>query len=143
MHRYRSRIALGVLIGFIGLVLSSRTFEARGAQGGNSTAAKRCKQEWRDLRTLDGQSFKNVGQCVSYAARGGEFAAPDASPAAACERLGGVPTTESRGGAEVLICSGLGNYSPEIEETFQPLCGTVTTEMRSGEEVVICSPSGT
>lgn len=127
---------------FIGLVLSSETFEARGAQGGNSDGAKRCKQEWQELKTLDGRSFKNVGQCVSYAARGGQFAAPDASPAAVCERFDGVPSTETRSGLEVLVCSGLSNYSPLIEEAFLPHCASLTTETRSGQLVVICSPSG-
>ncbi len=141
MRQHRSRIALGILVGCFGLLLSPMTFEASEAQG-NSAAAKRCKQEWRDLRTLDGQSFKNVGQCVSYAARGGEFAVVDASAADACNRLGGVATTEQRNGAEVVICTGFGSYTPEIREAFEPLCGIVTTEQRGGEEVVICTPSG-
>lgn len=140
MHRYRSRVVLGVLIAFIGLALSPTTFEARGMQGGNSAAAKRCKQGWQTLRTQDGQSFKNVGQCVSYAARGGEFAVVDASAAAACERLGGVATSEQRGGIEVAICSSFGPYTDEIFQTFQPLCATVTTEERGGETAVICTP---
>jgi len=140
MHRYRSRIVLGVLMAFIGLVLSPTTFEARGVQGGNSTAAKRCKQEWQTLRTQDGQTFKNVGQCVSYAARGGEFAVVDANAAAACERIGGVATTEQRGDVEVAICSSFGPFTTEIEATFQPLCGNVSTETRGGEQVVVCTP---
>jgi hypothetical protein len=141
MRQHRSRIALGILVGCFGFLLSPMTFEAREAQG-HSAAAKRCKQEWRDLRTLDGQSFKNVGQCVSYAARGGEFAVVDASPAAACDRLGGVATTERRNGVDVTICSGFGGYTQEIQETFEGLCGVVTTETRGGEPVVICTPSG-
>lgn len=139
MNPFRSRIALGILMAFVGFALTSTTFEAREAQG-NSAAAKRCKLEWQELTTSDGQSFKNVGQCVAYAARGGVFGAADAG--AVCERLGGDVTTEMRGGAEVLICSGIPNYSPVMAEAFQPYCGNVSTEMRGGEEVVICTPSG-
>ncbi len=141
MHHYRSRIVLTVLVAFIGLAVSPTTFEARGTQGGNAAAAKRCKQEWQSLRTQDGQSFKNVGQCVSHAARGGEFAVVDASAAEACERIGGVATTEQRGGVEVAICSSFGPFTTEIAETFEPLCGNVSTETRGGEQVVVCTPS--
>jgi len=77
---------------------------------------------------------------VAYAARGGVFGATDAG--AVCERLGGEVTTETRGGEEVLICSGIPNYSPVIAEAFQPYGGNVSTEMRGGEVAVICTPSG-
>src|SRR5262245_50582066 len=126
MDRYRNHVALGILLG-VAFALSATTFEARGGQGGNSAAAKRCQAEWQNLRTSDGQSFKNSGQCVSYAARGGQFG--DAS--SVCEQLGGTVSTETRGGEEVLLCSGLPARFSQTDR-FSPYCGTVTTEQRSG-----------
>ena len=46
------------------------------AGGGNSDAAKACQQDgWKNLARQDGTSFKNTGDCVSYAAQGGVLVA--------------------------------------------------------------------
>ena len=42
------------------------------AGGGNSDAANACKQDgWQNLVRQDGTGFKNQGDCVSYAVKGG------------------------------------------------------------------------
>lgn len=58
------------------------------ADSGNSENAKACqKGGWEDLRRSDGTSFKNAGECVAYAARGGTLE-PDFAGRAVCEALG-------------------------------------------------------
>jgi hypothetical protein len=58
------------------------------ADSGNSENAKACqKGGWEDLRRSDGTSFKNAGECVAYAARGGALE-PDFAGRAVCEALG-------------------------------------------------------
>ena len=48
---------------------------AGAGSGGNSPAAHACQQGgYRSLVGSDGTTFRNVGACVSYAARGGKFA---------------------------------------------------------------------
>lgn len=41
------------------------------AAGGNSDGAKACQAGWQNLVRQDGTTFKNSGDCVSYAAKGG------------------------------------------------------------------------
>jgi hypothetical protein len=63
---------LGALV--IALVLVAPTVASAG--GGNSDGAKACQQGgWQTLHRSDGSSFKNAGDCTSYAAQGGAFAA--------------------------------------------------------------------
>ena len=46
-----------------------------GSPPGNSGAAHRCQQGgYHSLVGADGTTFRNVGACVSFAARGGRFA---------------------------------------------------------------------
>ena len=50
---------------------------APAAKGGNSANAKRChKGGYKDWVRADQTTFKNVGQCVSYAAHGGTLTQP-------------------------------------------------------------------
>jgi len=45
------------------------------AGGGNSANAQLCQQDgWKSLVTSGGNAFKNQGDCVSYAAKGGTLA---------------------------------------------------------------------
>src|SRR5579862_9889612 len=47
---------------------------AYAADGGNSAAALLCQQGgYANLMRTDGTSFSNTGQCVSYAAHGGQL----------------------------------------------------------------------
>jgi hypothetical protein len=41
--------------------------------GGNSAAAQQCLNDYRTLVRADGTGFRNVGECVKYAAQGGTF----------------------------------------------------------------------
>ena len=47
------------------------------AGGGNSANAKLCqKGGWQHWVRIDGSAFRNEGDCVSYAARGGTLTPP-------------------------------------------------------------------
>jgi hypothetical protein len=62
---------------------------ASAGEGGNSEAAKACqKGGWETLAGADG-AFKNEGDCVAYAAQGGEFDAKTYTGRALCESFGG------------------------------------------------------
>ena len=61
---------------------------AKPKPGGNSKAAHPCQHGgWKHLVRADGRSFKNAGQCVSYAAHGGT---PKTLAQLVCESVGGV-----------------------------------------------------
>jgi hypothetical protein len=65
------------LIGTIGLaaMLCMATSTVALAKGGNSAAAKACqKGGYLALVGAGGETFKNTGGCVSFAAHGGKFA---------------------------------------------------------------------
>jgi hypothetical protein len=69
-----------------------------GDPGGNSDAAKACQKDgWKNLvRAEDHSAFKNVGDCVSYAAHGGTLTSPTPSYAQSqsdCEAAGGTFST--------------------------------------------------
>lgn len=145
MSRLRVGIAIGVLAALMVGIVGASSAEARGGPGGNSANARLCQQEWQTLRTSDGESFKNVGKCVSYAAKGGEFAAPDphADKRAFCEDvLGGTLQFEERNGVTVWLCVGVtGELPPEDQVDYDLFCaGNITTEFRSGEMAVVCTP---
>lgn len=58
------------------VLLAAATMTSASAGGGNSNNAKLCNQGgWKELSRADGSKFKNAGDCVSYAARGGVFGA--------------------------------------------------------------------
>lgn len=62
-------------ITLLAAVLSTATATASLAQGGNSAAAHACqKGGYLALVGAGGETFANVGECVSFAARGGTFA---------------------------------------------------------------------
>ena len=59
------------------------------AGGGNSNAAELCQDDgWQQLTRTDGSTFRNTGDCVSYAARGGILVAKSESQRD-CEAAGG------------------------------------------------------
>jgi hypothetical protein len=72
-----------LLISFLAVtVLPLASTPAAEAGGGNSSAAKACQNGgYAGLVTADGRSFKNEGDCVSFAARGGQFFAGLVVPA--------------------------------------------------------------
>ena len=60
------------------------------AGGGNSAAAKACqKGGWKNWVRADHTAFKNEGDCVSYAAKGGVLTSPKSVDQLLCESLGG------------------------------------------------------
>jgi len=142
----RNLLALGVVAALLLFALTSTTAEARQGPGGNSAAAQLCQDEWPTLLTSDGKSFKNAGQCTSYAAKGGQFATPPLDPEADrqafCTELGGVLTTEERQGNTVWICQGIGELPPEDQVDDSRFCtGLITTEVRQGQLVLVCTPT--
>jgi hypothetical protein len=76
----------------VALTVGVTTATAGNGNGGNSDAAKRCqKGGWKTLvRSEDGSSFANQGDCVSYGARGGTLT-PDrfSDSRALCASVGG------------------------------------------------------
>jgi hypothetical protein len=57
------------------LVLTVGVTTASGESGGNSPNAKKCqKGGWMRLVGANGKTFKNQGACVSYGAKGGQYA---------------------------------------------------------------------
>lgn len=111
---------------------------------------KLCQQEWQTLLTSDGKGFKNIGKCVSYAAKGGEFATPEPpeppnpyeDALAFCAAFGGTVTTELRNGIEVLICTPPSEDVLPPESDWGEFCteDVFTTEQRNGVTVLICTP---
>jgi hypothetical protein len=60
---------LGVLVLIVALIAP---LSAAAAPGGNAAAARACQKDgYTQWTTADGLTFKNAGQCTSYAARGG------------------------------------------------------------------------
>ena len=102
-----------------GLALTVGIATASAADGGNSDNAKLCQQGgWEDLLREDGTPFKNVGDCLSYAAQGGELSL---SAAATCASVGGTYSTDpsTAGPASVLpdftflwTCNGVNLVAP-------------------------------
>jgi hypothetical protein len=112
--------------------------------GGNSDAAHLCRVEWRTLKTTDGEGFRNVGQCVSYAARGGEFAPPEPELdfRGYCESVGGSIWTELRNGVEVAICIPANELGTDEAAPMADYCdGVLTTEVRNGVTSFVCTPA--
>ncbi len=71
---------LPLLIGLVVLVCAAGGGLAASQSalaGGNSDAAHACQGDgYQSLARSDGTSFENVGECVSYAAHGGQFSTP-------------------------------------------------------------------
>jgi len=71
MTRLRTMLVLCVALA-LSVAVATAT-----AGGGNSANAKLCqKRGWQVWVRTDGSAFKNQGDCVSYAARGGILTAP-------------------------------------------------------------------
>jgi hypothetical protein len=69
-------------IAIAAIVLAAALSQTAIAAGGNSGAAKACQQDgYLGLRGSNGETFKNAGDCASYAARGGHFASGIIVPA--------------------------------------------------------------
>lgn len=75
---------------FISAAVLAAAPSVAAAKGGNSDAAKKCqKNGWKEWVRSDRTPFKNQGECVSYAAKGGTLT-PKASPAElTCTEAGG------------------------------------------------------
>jgi hypothetical protein len=77
--------ALAAALGVLALVaapLAGAKKPSPGSSPGNSGAAHKCqKGGYRSLVGADGTTFKNVGQCVRFRARGGQFATGIVIPA--------------------------------------------------------------
>ena len=60
------------------------------AADGSSDNAERCQNGgWAELERSDGTAFRNAGECISYAARGGVLMPTFAQSRLACEEIGG------------------------------------------------------
>ena len=65
------------------------------AGDGNSDAAKDCQQGgWQNWVRADHTAFKNVGDCVSYAAQRGVLTSPTSQAQLDCEAAGGTFSTD-------------------------------------------------
>jgi hypothetical protein len=96
------------------------------AGGGNSEAAKACqKGGWQNfIRSEDGSSFKNQGDCVSYAAKGGTLT-PKTAQQRDCESFGGEFVAGPASESVLWSCrwsnTGLADYEPK-KDTLQADC---------------------
>ena len=70
----RRRAAALLVATVISIGIGVASAPAQAAPRDNLNNARRCLQGgWRTLTTSDGRSFRNLGQCVVYALRGGQF----------------------------------------------------------------------
>jgi hypothetical protein len=70
-----------VLVAAVAVLCLSVGVGVATAGGGNSANAQLCqKGGWQSLHTSTGGAFKNQGDCVSYAAKGGTIATATATP---------------------------------------------------------------
>jgi hypothetical protein len=120
-------------------------------KGGNSATAKACqKGGWKNWVRADQTPFKNTGDCVSYAARGGVLTAPKTQSQLDCEAAGGGfstnPATDLSGlvgGTFLWSCHG-----PNVVAAFATLsndCFTLdggTTYGVAGLDVTVPSCKG-
>jgi hypothetical protein len=74
-HRYAATLLATTAIVVSGLIASS---PAQASPRDNLANAKLCllHQGWQTLKASDGSSFRNLGGCIVYALRGGQFAPP-------------------------------------------------------------------
>lgn len=118
-----SRLRLVLLLCAL-LALAVGVTTASAGNGGNSSNAKLCqKYGYQQLYTSTGQAFRNVGACVSYAARGGT-PTTGANAQADCEAAGGTYTTDpttNQFGLGTLIFSCLG-YQSSASDTLSLDC---------------------
>lgn len=132
---YRHRMWVG-LFAALALVFSTGIVSppALAQDPGNSGAAHACQQGgYQDLRRADGTSFKNAGDCVSYAAQGGSLLAPpDLTTSKTCAPTsiasGGTVTctitvTNAAGAAPALVSAG----TLLVRDTITGTASTVTT----------------
>ena len=79
--------ALTLMVLAVGLLVTA----ADAAGPGNSLSAKQCQKDgWKSLIDSSGHTYANGGDCVSYAARGGELRPqPFPEAQALCQSYGG------------------------------------------------------
>lgn len=85
------------------------------AGGGNSDNAKACQTGWQNLVRQDGTSFKNSGDCVSYAAKGGLLSTKPAP--------GPIAVSEATFGLDGSTCSVTVPYIPGIDTVLYGVNG--------------------
>jgi hypothetical protein len=79
-----------VLLACASLLVPVATAHAGNGNGGNSEGARACQHGgWEDLYREDGSAFADQGECVSYAARGGELTLSYPAARTACASRGG------------------------------------------------------
>lgn len=100
----RRRPTIGAALGAVALIAALVVVLPGGAQAakpGNSQNAKACqKGGWGNLVRSDGSTFANQGECVSYAAKGGQLQPKPTAPATAqqlCADAGGTFQTGGTG----------------------------------------------
>jgi hypothetical protein len=87
----RTRMVL-VLCAALALTVGVATATAGNGKGGNSANAKLCqKGGWQYLLRADQSAFKNQSDCVSYAAKGGQYY--KSATQLLCESYGGTYST--------------------------------------------------
>jgi hypothetical protein len=113
------------------------TATAGKGKGGNSANAKACQKGWKDLVRQDGTGFKNVGDCVSYAAQGGSLK-PKPTCTAGSEDFsaygnGSQPTTFAGGTIDTSFGAGGGLQNGALFSGYGagPLRLTFTNPVRS------------
>jgi hypothetical protein len=100
------------------------------AGGGNSDAANACKQGgWQNVVREDGTGFKNQGDCVSYAAKGG---VPKAKPAAAPNPIA---VSAPMFNLDVNTCSVTVPYTPGIDTFLYGVNGRQETPITAAVTV--------
>jgi hypothetical protein len=114
-----------VLCAALALTVGATTASAGGGNSGNAQA---CQQGgWQNLVRSDGSTFKNQGDCVSYAAQGGTLVVRFAQSRSDCQALGGTfstnPASDQRpdgAGTFLWSCNGLPTLN--LTPLFDPDC---------------------
>ena len=73
----RRPLALALAAALTACALLAGVSPAQAQSGGNSENARKCQGEgWKGYQTADGRTFKNQGECISYAGAGGTLISP-------------------------------------------------------------------
>lgn len=73
----RRRAATLLIMAVVGVGALTGGAAAQAAPRDDWQNAKQCFQgNWRNLKTADLRQFRSLGDCVSYALRGGQFGQP-------------------------------------------------------------------
>jgi len=120
---WKSRVGVLALTATMGIGIVGIASPAGAA--GNSANAKACQNNgWKTLVRADQTSFKNQGDCVSYAAQGGTPQSPKSASQLACESVGG--TFASGTGNVFWTCNGwpaaTGSQFDSTHAFLTPVC---------------------